>query len=68
MLPILSENLCVDQMVRTVKAHLVHLDHLVHLEEMDTTLDQLKWASTLQNIYRVGQNLYLDIFSTKGPV
>lgn len=53
MLPILSGNLCVDQMVRTVKAYLVHLDHLVHLEEMDTTLDQLMWANTLQNIYRV---------------
>lgn len=43
-------------MAHTLEAHLVHLDHLVHLEEMDTILDQLMWASTLQNIYRVREN------------
>lgn len=30
-----------------------HLAHLVHLEEMEEGLDQLMWASTLQNTFRV---------------
>lgn len=65
MLQIQAGNLYVDQMARTLEAHLVHLDHLVHLEEMHTTLDQLMWASTLQNIYRVKENLSFDIFMRK---
>lgn len=48
--------------------YLVHLDHLVHLEEMGTTqvsMDQLSGASTLQNIFRVRQNLSFDIFNQR---
>lgn len=63
-----SDILCVHQMAHTLEAHQVHLDrlgHLVNLEEMDTTLDQLMWASTLQNIYRVRENSSFDLFMQK---
>lgn len=40
--------------VHTAVVHLAHLAHLVHLEEMDQVLDQLMWASILQNTFTVG--------------
>lgn len=71
MLQIQSDNVCVHQMAHTLEAHQVHqvhLDHLVNLEEMDMTLDQLMWASTLQNIYRVRENLSIDILCKRSNV
>lgn len=41
------------QVAHSTQVPQAHLAHLVHLEETEEGLDQVTWANTLQNTFRV---------------